>query len=117
MNSSASGSQRTGQPMWVQLTENAINSSALSRRNHAALFAVMPAHGSGEGSAIGTSTVFPISKSSTLPTGIHSSGTLRNNGATTNPTIGTAIIIVHNPAQAIESPETKVRRDISSGVG
>src|SRR5579871_1681907 len=101
MNNSASASQRTGQPMCVQLTENAINSSALSRRNHAALLAVMPAHGSGDGSEIETSTVFPISNSSTFPTGIHLLGTLRNNGATTKPTIGTAMTIVHNPVHAI----------------
>src|SRR5690242_11789713 len=102
--------------MCVQLTENAINSPALSRRSHAALFEVMPAHGNGDGSAICTSTVFPISKSSTLPTGIHLSGTLRNNGATTKPTIGTAMIAAHTPPQAIESLVTKVRREISSGV-
>src|SRR5579862_9597929 len=77
----------------------------------------MPAQGNGEGSAICTSTVLPISKSSTLPTGIHLSETLRNNGATTNPTIGTAMIIVHNPVHAIASLVAKVRREISSGGG
>src|SRR6516164_3270354 len=105
MNNSASCSQRTGQPRCVQLTENAMNTSWLSRLSQAAPLAVMPAHGSGEGSGKGTVTVLPTSKSSILPTGTHDSVTFRKNGAITNPTSGTPKIAAQTPPRVIESLE------------
>src|SRR5438094_9335694 len=89
MNKSASGSQRTGQPKCVQLTENAMNSVSFVRRSHNALFAVMPAHGSDDGSLTITLTVFPTSKSAMLPTETHLPVVFRKIGATTKPTRGT----------------------------
>src|SRR5689334_6224981 len=117
MKSSASGSQRIGQPMCVQFTENAVNSSALSRRSHAAPFAVIPAHGSGDGSGNGTLTVLPISKLLVLPTEIQSLGVLRKSGAMTKPTSGTPSSAAHNPLRPMQSFAKNPRRLSSSGVG
>ena len=68
MNKLASASQRTGQPRCVQLMEKAMKVSAFTRRSHAALRAVTPAHGNGEASSYCTAVVSPILKDSTFPT-------------------------------------------------
>src|SRR5215210_4466855 len=115
MNSSAPSIQRTGQPRWVQFAENAMKCSAVSRRSHAEVFAVMPAHGSGDGSSKVIVTVLPTVKSFTLPTGSHVSGVLRKSGAITNPTSGTPSIAAQTPPSMIESFSKKPRRLITSG--
>src|SRR5262252_4367220 len=116
MNNSASGSQRTGHPRCVQLAENAMKLSSLTRRSQTPLFAVTPAQGSDDGSVTVTATVLPISKSSGLPIVTHFSGTFRKNGATMNPINGTPTIALQRPINAIESFSKKRRRLISSGV-
>src|SRR5262249_38122221 len=116
MNRSASGSQRTGHPRCVQLAEKAMKLSALTRRSQTPLFAVTPAHGSGEGSVTVTATVLPSSKSSGLPMVTQFSGGFRKKGARINPTNGTPTIALQRPINPIESFSTKRRRLISSGV-
>src|SRR5215467_4352881 len=116
MNKSASGSQRTGHPRCVQLAENAMKLSSLTRRSQTPLFAVTPAQGSDDGSVTVTATVLPISKSSGLPIVTHFSGTFRKNGATMNPINGTPTIALQRPINAIESFSKKRRRLISCGV-
>src|SRR6516225_3848063 len=88
MNNSASGSHCTGQPKWVQFTENATNESVVSRRSHAAVWATTPAQGSGEASMNDTLVVVPILKPSTGPTARHSCGRRPKNGASRKPTNG-----------------------------
>src|SRR6202030_964265 len=116
MKRSAPSSQRTGQPRWVQLAEKAMKLSSVTRRSQTPLFAVTPAQGSDEGSVTVTATVFPIWKSSGLPIVTHSRGTFRKNGATINPTTGTATIAVQSPTRPMESFSRKRRLLISSAV-
>src|SRR5215471_19267670 len=116
MNRSASGSQRTGHPRCVQLAENAMKLSSLTRRSQTPLFAVTPAQGSDDGSVTVTATVLPISKSSGLPIVTHFSGTFLKNGATMNPIKGTPTIALQRPINASESFSKKWRRLISSEV-
>src|SRR5947208_7231477 len=116
MKRSASSSQRTGQPRWVQLAEKAMKLSSVTRRSQTPLFAVTPAQGSDEGSVTVTATVFPIWKSSGFPIVTHSRGTFRKNGATINPTNGTPTIAVQSPTRPMESFSKNRRRLISSAV-
>src|SRR5574338_1419536 len=116
MNKPASESQRTGQPRWVQFTENAMKSLSFTRRNHNAFLAVIPAHGSDEGSVIATLTVLPIWYSSILPSEIHLPVVLRKIGATTKPTIGIPRIAAHMRLSAMHSFSRNRLRLISSGV-
>src|SRR5262249_45052570 len=116
MNKSASGSQRTGHPRCVQLAENAMKLSSLTRRSQTPLFAVTPAHGSGEGSVTVTATVLPISKSFDLPIVTQFSGGFRKKAATMKPTKGTPTIALQRLINPIESFSKKRRRLISSGV-
>src|SRR5947208_16238026 len=116
MKRSASSSQRTGQPRWVQLAEKAMKLSSVTRRSQTPLFAVTPAQGSDEGSVTVTATVFPIWKSSGLPIVTHSRGTFRKNGATINPTNGTPTIAVQRPTRRMESFSRNRRLLISSAV-
>ncbi len=67
-----------------------MNSLSFTRRNHSALFAVIPAHGSGDGSMMSTLTVFTNLKVADLPKETHLPVVLRKIGATTKPTSGTA---------------------------
>ena len=90
--------------------------SWLTRRNQTALFAVTPAQGSDEGSVTVTAIVFPIWKSSGLPSVTHFSGTFRKNGATINPIRGNPTIAPQRPTSAIDSFSKNRRRLISSGV-
>src|SRR5881394_3396289 len=108
MKRSASSSQRTGQPRWVQLAEKAMKLSSVTRRSQTPLFAVTPAQGSDEGSVTVTATVFPIWKSSGLPIVTHSRGTFRNNGTPT--------IAVQSPTRPMDSFSRKRRLPISSAV-
>src|ERR1044071_7221945 len=114
MNRSASCSQRTGQPKCVQLTENAMKSASFTRRSQSAVLAVMPAHGSGDGSVTVTVTVLPTSKSAILPTEIHLPVVLRKIGATTKPTSGIPRMAAHTPLSPIQSFSRNRRRVISS---
>src|SRR6266853_6474516 len=116
MKRSASSSQRTGQPRWVQLAEKAMKLSSVTRRSQTPLFAVTPAQGSDEGSVTVTATVLPIWKSSGLPIVTHSRGTFRKSGATINPINGTPTIAVQSPTRPMESFSKNRRRLISSGV-
>src|ERR1700719_3529387 len=116
MKRSAPSSQRTGQPRWVQLAEKAMKLSSVTRRSQTPLFAVTPAQGSDEGSVTVTATVFPIGKSSGLPSVTHSRGTFRKNGATINPTNGTPTIAVQSPTRPMESLSRKRRLLICSAV-
>src|ERR1700694_4929725 len=58
------------------------------RRSHAAVFAVTPAHWSGDGSRKVTRTVVPVRKASTLPTERQVSEVVCSNGPRRNPTTG-----------------------------
>src|SRR5665213_772934 len=104
MNKLASASQRTGQPRWVQLIEKAMNVSAFTRRSHAALRAVTPAHGNGEASSYFTAVVSPILKDSTFPTERQTCGLRLKNGARIKPAVGTARIKAPIP------PTTRLKR-------
>src|SRR5580704_8363559 len=107
----APGIQRTGQPRWAQLTENAMNSRSPVRRSHAALLAVIPAHGSGEASTRLTFVVSPSLKSPTLPTVRQTMGPFWSRGARVNPTSGTA-----SPPHPVPSPtQTRARKRRRSG--
>ena len=97
MKSFASGSHLTGHPRCVQLAANATKFVSSIRRSHAAVRAVTPAHGSGEESANDTSTVDPIVKSFTLPTGRQMRGARFQSGERMNPTIGVAMITAAMP--------------------
>jgi hypothetical protein len=99
----------------VQLAEKAMKLSSVTRRSQTPVFAVTPAHGSGEGSVTVTATVLPSSKSG-LPTVTHFCGTFRKKGARINPTKGTPTIALQRPINAIESFSKKRRLLISSGV-
>src|SRR4029453_13447170 len=90
--------------------------SSLMRRSQTPLFAVTPAHGSGEGSVTVPTTIFPILKSSGLPRDPHFSGTFRKNGATMKPTNGNPTIALQSPTRPIDSFSKNRRRLISSGV-
>src|SRR3954453_5098932 len=114
MNRSESASQRTGQPRCVQLAEKAMNSLSFTRRNHSALFAVIPAHGRGDGSIIVTLTVLPMLKSVTLPTDTHLPVVLRKIGVTTNPMSGMPRMAAHKLARPMQIFSRKRRRVISS---
>src|ERR1043165_758174 len=114
MKRSAPSSQRTGQPRCVQLAENAMKLSPLTRRSQTPLFAVTPAQGSDEGSVTVTATVFPIWKSSGLPSVTHFSGTFRKKGATMNPTNGSPTIAPQSPISTMDSFSKNRRRLISS---
>ena len=103
--------------MCVQLTEKTMNLSSLSRLSQAAPLAVMPAHGSGDGSGKETVTVWPILKSSIFPTGTHDSFALPNNGAITNPTSGSPRIVAQTPLKEMESLAKKRLRVRSCEVG
>src|SRR5487761_1641554 len=110
MNRFASGSHLTGHPRCVQLTANAVNSPLGSRRSHAAVSAVTPAHAIGEGSRNETSTVLPTAKVSALPIGRQISGNLLINGPMRNPTIGTATSAAAKPISPSERRTTNARR-------
>src|SRR5258708_6706040 len=111
----ASGNQRTGQPRCAQLTEKATNFSTVTRRSQAAVFAVTPAHGSGDASTKVTPVVSPTLKASSLPTDRHSYGILRKSGATTNPPSGAAITRPAHPPRPTLTRASRRRRAMSSG--
>src|SRR6185436_2566267 len=90
--------------------------SSFTRRSQTPLFAVTPAHGSGEGSVTVTATVLPIWNSFDLPIVTQFSGGFRKKGATMKPTNGTPTIALQRPINPIESFSKKRRRLISSGV-
>src|SRR5665213_2352414 len=115
MNRFASASQRTGQPRCVQLMEKAIKVSAFTRRNHAALRAVTPAHGNGEASSYFTAVVSPILKDSTFPTERQTSCVRLKNGARMKPTVGTARINAPTPPMARLNRARNLRRESSAG--
>src|SRR5665213_26594 len=114
MNRLALASQRTGQPRCVQLMENAMNVSAFTRRNHAALRAVTPAHGSGEASSYCTAVVSPILKDSTFPTERQIFSLRSKNGATRKPTAGIARINAPTPPTATLKRAINFRRESSA---
>src|SRR5665213_289900 len=115
MNKLASASQRTGQPRWVQLIEKAMNVSAFTRRSHAALRAVTPAHGNGEASSYFTAVVSPILKDSTFPTERQTSCVRLKNGARIKPTTGTVTINAPIPPTARLNRARNFRRESSAG--
>src|SRR5271156_3866278 len=87
-----------------------MNSSALIRRNHAAVSAVTPAHASGEGSRKLTFTVSPILKSSILPTDRHMAAERLTSGPIRNPTMGTATSSDTRPIAIMLTLVMKMRR-------
>src|SRR5579872_641728 len=115
MNRLASGNHRTGQPRWVQFTENAMKRCSPSRRSHAAVLATTPAHGSGDESANVTSDVVPTANRSTGPTARHTCAVRSNRGATRNPTNGIATIAAAHAVSTRLSREKNSRRRTSSG--
>ena len=103
MNNFASFTHRTGQPKCLQLIENAMNWSSPSRRNHAPVIAVSPAHAVDVASWNCTSLVSPIGNSSKPPTSRHLRGGLLTWGDNTQATGGNDIAAPTNPA----SPKLK----------
>src|SRR4051812_10212152 len=112
MKSLAPSTQRTGHPKCRQLMLKAMNSLSLMRRSHAAVLAVMPDPGSGDGSVNATWTVWPMRKESTLPTSRHWGRAGRTIGATRKPTTGTPARAAIAAAQAMLSREKNRRRVI-----
>src|SRR6266850_186587 len=114
MKSFAPSTQRTGQPRCRQLMLKAMNSLSLTRRSQAAVFAVMPDQGSGEGSVNSTLIVSPKPKESTVPTLRHWAFAGRSIGAMRKPTTGTPTRAAIAAAQAALTREKNRRRLISS---
>jgi len=117
MNSPGDGCQRTGQPKWLQLMVKAMKSWSEVRRSQAAVFAVIPAQGSGDASRKSTAEVAPTLKAPTGPTVRQTPGSLRKSGAKMNPISGRVIIPAPTPARAKETFSRNLRRVISSRVG
>src|SRR5262245_16180869 len=92
-----------------------MNSVSLSRRSQTPERALIPAHGKEEGSVIVTLTVLPTANSSTFPTVTQLRGLLRNSGAITKPTTGTARIAVQTPARDRQSFSKNPRRLSAAG--
>src|SRR5271168_2188295 len=93
---------------------NATNFVSLVRRSQAAVFAVIPDQGNGEGSVNSTFTVSPILNESRLPTALQFCGGRRTSGASTNPITGTpARSVMALPAAAVTN--TKNFRRLTSG--
>jgi hypothetical protein len=88
-----------------------MNSRSPVRRSHAALFAVIPAHGSGEASMRLTFVVSPSLKSATLPTTRQTTGTFPTRGPRVKPTSGTASA----PHPAPSPTQTRARKRRRSG--
>src|SRR5438270_11512020 len=114
MKSLAPSTHRTGQPRWRQLMLKAMNWFSPTRRSHAAVFAVIPDQGSGEGSVKSTLTVCPIANASTLPTGRQREGAGRTSGASTNPSTGMPANAPIAPAAATVIRVNTRRREISA---
>jgi hypothetical protein len=91
----------------------AMKSRSPVRRSQAAVFAVIPAQGSGDASRNSTEEVSPTLKSPTEPTVRQTSGSLRYNGAKMNPIIGSVTIAAPTPASAKETLPRNIRRVIS----
>lgn len=88
MNNLAPEIHLTGQPRWAQLTEKAVNFSLSSLLSQAAVIAVTPAQGSGEGSSYETFTVSPMLKSLICPTCLQIGSGFLNIGASIDPITG-----------------------------
>src|SRR5258706_1277931 len=114
MKSFAPSTHRTGHPKCRQLMLKAMNSLSLTRRSQAAVFAVMPDQGSGEGSVNSTLTVSTMPKDSNFPTPRHWAFAGRRIGAMRNPTTGRPTRAPMAAAQAALRRVKNRRRLISS---
>jgi hypothetical protein len=97
--------------------EKAMKVSALTRRSHAALRAVTPAHGKGEASSYFTAVVSPILKESIFPTERQTSLVRTKKGATMKLIIGTARVKAPTPPTTKLNRARNLRREISAADG
>ena len=85
----------------------AVNCSASSRRSHAAVRAVTPAHGSGDASSKTTLTVSPTVNPSTGPTARQTRGASRVSGESRKPMTGTVATAAMSAGQREREPREK----------